>query len=371
MALNSYFTQGTSGEQNLTEDLIIEQIKMFGKNVYYVPRTLVKEDNVFTEDTMSTFDGAYEMEVYVEDAGGFRGDGDVFSRFGVRISDQVTFIVSRKRFTEAVDNNATLIVEGRPNEGDLVWFPLAGKMFEIQFVEHETPFYQLGKQYVWGLRCELFEYSDENFDTGVAEIDTVETTFANAIKLVMDAGGTGAFIVGEEIVGDLYLATATATLTSGAVSAVTITDGGQHYKSSLPPTVTFSGGGGSDAAGTATVSAAGIVTGITITNGGTGYTSAPTVTIDYSPKDNRAEVKSWNVSTRELQIINRTGTFNTGETVTGLTSGAKWSPESYNTINNVNSEYDQNFAIETVADGIIDFTESNPFGEFGNKSGTL
>jgi hypothetical protein len=293
MALNSYFTQGTSGEQNLTEDLIIEQIKMFGKNVYYVPRTLVKEDNVFTEDTMSTFDGAYEIEVYVEDSGGFRGDGDVFSKFGVRISDQVTFIVSRKRFTEAVDDNAQLIVEGRPNEGDLVWFPLAGKMFEIQFVEHETPFYQLGKQYVWGLRCELFEYSDENFDTGVQEIDEIETVFANTIALTMneDPAPIGTFQADEEVTG-----------------------------------------------GTSNVN---------------------------------ATVKSWDAVNRILQVYNRTGTFRSGETVTGQTSGAVATTLSYNTINNVNSEYDQNFAIETVADGIIDFTESNPFGEFGNKSGTL
>lgn len=293
MALNSYFTQGTSGEQNLTEDLIIEQIKMFGKNVYYVPRTLVKEDNVFTEDTMSTFDGAYEIEVYVEDAGGFRGDGDVFSKFGVRISDQVTFIVSRKRFTEAVDDNAQLIVEGRPNEGDLVWFPLAGKMFEIQFVEHETPFYQLGKQYVWGLRCELFEYSDENFDTGVQEIDEIETVFANTIALTMneDPAPVGTFQADEEVTG-----------------------------------------------GNSNVN---------------------------------ATVKSWDAENRILLVYNRTGTFRSGETVTGQTSGAVATTLSYNTINNVNSEYDQNFAIETVADGIIDFTESNPFGEFGNKSGTL
>ena len=188
----------------------------------------------------------------------------------------------------------------------------------------------------------------------------------------MDAGGTGAFTVGEEIVGDLYLATATATLTGDAVSAVTVTDGGEHYKSALPPTVTFSGGGGTGATATATVSSAGIVTGITITSGGNGYTSAPTVTIDYSPKDNRAEVKAWNASTRELQVINRTGTFNTPEVITGLTSGAKWSPESYNTLNNVNTadSIDQNYSFETEDDDIIDFTEGNPFGSIGSTTDT-
>jgi len=445
MATNSYFTQGTSGEQDLVEDLVIEQIKMFGKDVYYMPRTLVNEDTVFTEDNLSSFESAYPIEAYIETVNGFGGDGDLFTKFGVRISDQVTFIVSRRRFTEAVDDNAQLIVEGRPNEGDLIYFPLANKLFQIQFVEHETPFYQLGKIHVWGLKCELFEFSDETIDTGVADIDAIETTFAAAIKLVMDPGGSGDFTVGEEVVGDLYRAFATSTITGGAVSAVTITDGGQHYKSSLPPTVTFSastqgvvnagnitasgaghttgqvynttGGSGTGltiqgngsggligftivnggsgyqigdivqtdiaypasieitgitnhpaATGTATVDSAGLVTGITITSGGTGYSSAPTVTIDYSPKDNRAEVKSWNASTRELQVINRTGVFNTAETVTGLTSGAKWSPESYNTLNNTSSEYDQNYQIEQEADDIIDFTEVNPFGEIGQAN---
>tara|TARA_B100000035_G_scaffold297952_1_gene291220 strand:+ start:323 stop:1429 length:1107 start_codon:yes stop_codon:yes gene_type:complete len=365
MATNSYFTQGTTGEQDLVGDLVVEQIKMFGKDVYYLPRTLVNEDTVFTEDALSSFNAAYPIEAYIENVNGFGGDGDLFSKFGVRISDQVNFIISRTRFTEAVDDNAQLIVEGRPNEGDLIWFPLAQKLFQIQFVEHEQPFYQLGKIHVWGLRCELFEFSDENFDTGVAEIDAVETTFAAAIKLIMDPGGTGTFTVGEEVVGDLYLAAGTATLTGDAVSGVTITDGGNHYKSALPPSITFTGGGGSGATATATVSAAGLVTGVTITSGGSGYSSAPTVVIDYSPKDNRAEVKSFNSSTRELQLINRTGTFNTAETIKGLTSGALWSPEKVSTLNNVSSEYDSNEIIETTADGIIDFTETNPFGEFG------
>ena len=166
MATNTYFTQGTAGEQGLTQDLVDEQIKMFGKDVYYIPRTLVKEDGVFGEDTLSKFTGAFLVEVYIEDSGGFRGDGDIFSKFGVRIQDQVTLVVSKRRFTEAVDDNATLIVEGRPNEGDLIHIPFANKTFEIQFVEHEVPFYTLGEQYVWGLRCELFEYSDEDIDTG-------------------------------------------------------------------------------------------------------------------------------------------------------------------------------------------------------------
>ena len=291
MATNSYFTQGTTGEQDLVGSLVTEQIKMFGKDVYYIPRTLVNRDSVFEEDSLSAFNGAYLIEAYIEDATGFRGDGDMFSKFGVRISDQVTFIISRERFTEAVDDNAQLIVEGRPNEGDLIHLPMANKTFEIQFVEHEVPFYQLGKVHVWGLRCELFEYSDEDFNTGVAEIDAVEVNFANAVTINVADGGTGDFVAGE--------------IVTGGNSNVT------------------------------------------------------------------AEVKTWNSATRQLVVYNRSGIFSIPETITGNTSGAAWTSATYNTLNNMNSETDQNFTLETQADAILDFTESNPFGDFGNSGGTL
>ena len=317
---------GSAQEQTFIENLIVESIEIYGQNIYYLPRIYVNRDTILNEVETSKFEQALSVRAYVNNVEGWEGQGELLSKFGVRIEDKTTFIFSRKKFTEKVDDNAVLNVEGRPNEGDLIWFPATKHLFEIKFVEAERPFYQLGKGYVWECQCELFEYSDEAIDTGVAEIDAIETAFANSIKLVMDAGGTGAFTVVEEIVGDLYLATATATISGDAVNAITVTDGGEHYKSALPPTVTFSGGGGTGATATATVSSAGIVTGITITSGGNGYTSAPTVTIDYSPKDSRAEVKSWNAPTRELQVINRTGTFNTAEVITGLTSGAKWSP---------------------------------------------
>ena len=276
MATNTYFTQGTTGEQDLVGSLVVEQIKMFGKDVYYIPRTLVKNDDTFGEDTLSKFEGAFLLEAYVEDASGFRGDGDMFSKFGVRISDQVTFIVSRTRFTEAVDDNAQLIVEGRPNEGDLIHFPMANKTFEIQFVEHEVPFYQLGKVHVWGLRCELFEYSDEDIDTGVAAVDQIEVDFSVAVTVNFATGGSGDFTVGEVVAG-----------------------------------------------GTSNVT---------------------------------AEVKSWDSTTRQLQVYNRSGIYTIPETVTGQTSGAAWTTASYNTLNNTSSEFDQNSAFETNADGILDFS---------------
>ena len=288
MATNSYFTQGTTGEQDLIENLVVEQIKMFGKNVFYMPRTLVNEDTTFTEDALSKFDDAYEIEAYIEDPTGFTGDGDLFTKFGVRISDQVTFIISRKRFTEAVDDNAQLIVEGRPNEGDLVYFPMANKIFKIMFVEHEQPFYQLGKIHVWGLKCELFEFSDEQFDTGVTAIDQIEQDFSVSITINFATGGTGDFTVGEVVAG-----------------------------------------------GTSNIT---------------------------------AEVKSWDSTNRQLQVFNRTGIFTIPETITGQSSSAAWTTASYNTQNNTSSEYDSNSSFETLADGIIDFSEGNPFGDFGGAN---
>ena len=363
---------GSSQEQMFMGNLIIESIELYGQDIYYLPRTYVNKDTIFQEVESSNFTQALSVRAYVNNVDGWDGQGELLSKFGVRIEDKTTFIFSRTKFTQKVDDNAVLNVEGRPNEGDLIWFPTTKHLFEIKFVEAERPFYQLGKGYVWECQCELFEYSDEKLDTGVAAIDAIETAFANSIKLVMDAGGSGDFTVGEEIVGDLYLATATAAITGNAVSSFTITDGGEHYKSALPPTVTITGGGGSGATGTAVVSATGIVSSITVSSGGTGYTSAPSVTIDYSPKDSRAEVKSWNSGTRELQVINRTGTFNTSETVKGLTSGALWSPESYNTLNNTNTadSIDQNYSFETADDDIIDFTEGNPFGTIGSITDT-
>lgn len=201
MPLNSFFTQGTSGEQQLVEDLVVEQIKMFGVEVYYIPRTLVSEDTVLGEDSLNSFDSAYQIEAYLENVQGFGGDGDLFSKFGVRIADQVNFVIARKRFQDLVDDNTTLVVEGRPNEGDLVYFPLANKLFSIQYVEHEQPFYQLNKIHVWGLKCELFEYSGEDLDTGVEEIDVIERNLAQTITVNFATGGTGTFTVGEEIAG--------------------------------------------------------------------------------------------------------------------------------------------------------------------------
>ncbi len=375
MPTSPYFPtyyQGHSGEQGLIQDLVDEQIKLFGSDVYYIPKTVLA-DSTLDEVRYTKYQEQFQIEMLLQNVTGFGDNAEFISKFGLRITDEILFRVSTRRWDEEVAaNNPTLTIDSRPNEGDLLYFPITQDIYEIKFVGKEEPFYQFGKIQFYAITAELYEVGQDDFDTGVAEIDAVEQLFDNAIKLFMDAGGTGDFTVGEEVVGDEFLAKATATVASGgAVSGITITDGGAHYKVATPPSVTITGGGGTGATATATVSSTGIVNGITITSGGTGYTTAPDVVIDYSPKDNRAEVKSWDSTTRALQVLNRTGTFTAAETITGLTSGAKWSPETFDTLNNVSSNYDQNRAIEDDADNIVDWTESNPFGEFGNFTGSI
>tara|TARA_Y100000004_G_scaffold173135_1_gene210680 strand:- start:1009 stop:2136 length:1128 start_codon:yes stop_codon:yes gene_type:complete len=375
MPTSSYFPsyyQGNSGEQNLYQDLVDEQVKLFGTDIYYLPRTIL-QDSTLEEVRYSKYQEQFQVEMLLQNVTGFADGTEFVSKFGLRITDEVVFRISTRRWDEVVAaNNPTLTYDGRPNEGDLLYFPLTEDIYEIKYVEKESPFYQFGKIQFYTLTAELYEVGSDSFETGVAEIDDVELEFGSAIKLVMDPGGSGDFTVGEEVVGDEFLAKATATISSDAVDSITITDSGLHYNASLPPTVTITGGGGNGATATASVSSTGLVTGILVTSGGSGYSSVPTVVIDYSPKDNRAEVKSWNSSTRELQVINRTGTFTTAEVIEGQTSGARWSPESYDTLNNTSSTYyAQNREIEDAADDIIDWTEGNPFGEAGNFTGSI
>ena len=362
---------GHSGEQGLAQDLVDEQIKLFGTDIYYIPRVALK-DNTLNEVRYSKYQEHFQIEMLLQNVMGFGDNAEFISKFGLRITDEIIFRVSTRRWDQEVaDHNPTITVESRPNEGDLLYFPLTKDIYEIKFVGKEEPFFQFGKIQFYAITAEIYEVGSDDFDTGVAEIDDVEELFASSIKLFMDPGGSGDFTVGEEIVGDEFLAKATGTTDGDAVDSITITDGGSHYKQATPPTVTITGGGGTGATATAAVSSTGLVNSILITSGGTGYTSDPTVTIDYSPKDNRAEVKSWDSTTRSLEVYNRTGTFTTAEVITGLTSGATWSPETFDTLNNTNSNYDQNRQIEDSGDEIIDWTEGNPFGEFGNFTDSI
>ena len=173
MPTNVYFDTGTTSEQRLYEDLIIEQLKIYAQDVYYLPRKLANKDTIFGEDPASSFDDSYIIEMYVDNSDGYMGEQEIIKKFGLELRDDIRFTLSKLRWEQLIKNNSDLVAE-RPQEGDLVYFPTTKAFFEIQFVEHEQPFYQQSALPVYKLSCTRFEYSSERIDTGVAEIDKVE-----------------------------------------------------------------------------------------------------------------------------------------------------------------------------------------------------
>ena len=174
MATSVYFDKGTNNEQKLYEDLIVEQLKVFGHDVYYLPRTLIKEDTLFGEDVLSKFDDAYGIEMFMEQVEGYGGEKELVSKFGLEIRDEATFVVSVRRWISLIGQDSNLIVSTRPNEGDLIYFPRLQKLFEINFVDHDDPFFQVDNVPVYKLYCSTFEYSSEQLDTGITAIDAIE-----------------------------------------------------------------------------------------------------------------------------------------------------------------------------------------------------
>ena len=180
MPTNFFFQNGggigQTSEQRLIEDLIIESLKIYGHDTYYLPRTLVKKDTIFDEDTLSSFTQAYPIEMYLENVQGFEGQGDIFTRFGMEVRDQATFILAKRRWEDMVQRQpGTFTQEARPSEGDLIYFEKTKSLFEIKYVDFQNPFYQANNIYVFRLTVELFEYSSEDLDTGIAAIDAIET----------------------------------------------------------------------------------------------------------------------------------------------------------------------------------------------------
>ena len=173
MARNVYFNDKVRSEQNLYEDIVIESLKIYGQEVYYLPRDIVQEDRIFGDDIPSRFNSSHKIEMYIENIEGFDGEGDLFTRFGVEIRDEATFVVSRRRWTQAVARMDGGVTSVRPLEGDLIYLPLSNKLFQIMHVEHEQPFYQLSNLPIFKLRAQLFEYNDEDLDTGIDEIQAI------------------------------------------------------------------------------------------------------------------------------------------------------------------------------------------------------
>lgn len=370
MATNRYISQRVRSEQNLYEDLIIESIQFYGQDVYYLPREIINRDPVFIDDVPSRFSDSYKVEMYIENQDGFDGEGDLFTKFGIELRDQATFVVARKRWQSLIGDYLES-QKFRPREGDLIFLPMSESIFQIMKVETESPFYQLSQLPTFRLQCELFEYNDEDFDTGIEGVDIVEQESAFKYELVMEETSVS-----------------TASLTSvidsnGIVTDLNIINSGKAYTS--VPTATFSSP--LDSAGvTAEVTLEidnGLVTGGIITNQGSLYATAPTVTVS-SPssggiftdgqtltQDNgeytmKGEVTTWNSDTRTLSISHSgatDGKFHLWTTNNLITSDtANWIPSSITEIQDIHTE-SQNEVFEDFASDFLDFSESNPFGD--------
>ena len=197
MPTNVYFSAKNKQEQFLYEDLVIESLKMYGQDVMYIPRESITVDELMNED-YARFTDAYNIEMYIENTEGFAGEGDLLGKFGLEVRDQATFIVSRRRWEQLVSIFNNNLTTDRPVEGDLIFLPLSRSMFEIKFVEHEQPFYQLSNLPTYKLECEKFEYNGENFETGISDIDNFEASFAPSITLTI-AHGSRNPVIGEDV----------------------------------------------------------------------------------------------------------------------------------------------------------------------------
>ena len=261
MAKNPYFKLGTNSEQNVVENLIIECLQIYGQEMFYIPRTLVSKDEILGEDRLSEFKNAYPIEMYFENVDGFGGNGAFVSKFGLMIEQSATLVVARKRWQQAVAQYGQTILPNRPAEGDLLYFPLTGGLFEIKFVQHQNPFYQIGKLYTYKLDIELFQYASERIDTGYGviddfeslktfDIDTSVTKFGMIDSIQVTNGGTGYTSATVSITSTTGKgATATVVISNGTISAINVTNPGTGYKD---VTVVIAGDG-TNATATATL----------------------------------------------------------------------------------------------------------------------
>ena len=208
MPRNVYFSQGSDSEQSLYEDITIEALKIYGHDCFYIPRKIVNEDGIFNEDQLSEFADSYMIEAYVQNVDGYEGDGELLTKFGLEIRDQLTLVIANRRWEQLIgrflasDTSYDRKIFRRPMEGDLIYVPFVKGLFEITFVEMEEPFYQLKNLPTFQLKCELFEYAGEAIDTGLEDIDVYETKFSQRETLTMlpTSGITsGRFEVGEDI----------------------------------------------------------------------------------------------------------------------------------------------------------------------------
>jgi hypothetical protein len=377
MPTNVFFNQAVQTEQNLVEDLVVESLRMYGHNVYYLPRKIVNEDTILGEAANSSFEDAYEVEMYLEGIEGFEGEGDLYSKFGVEVRDSATFVISRRSWERFVSLDVNLATGLRPNEGDLIYFPLSKSLFEIKFVEHENPFYQLGKMFVFKMSCDLFEYSGEKFDTEVEALDTdLELAQAPAVELTLqDLTTARAFVQGETISQAVYPGIVVSGVVSSwsedsnklTVSSLKTTDTGDPatYNMFLTTDTTagymemeatsegdriiMSGAGQEGYFIDFEVGTAEVIFPSYITDGSTGTDNIISETVGDSfllESGTLADTTIFDHIVLEDSIVSRRTISSVGSLQTLPTDPGAF-----------------NLDLETDADGIIDFSESNPFGE--------
>ena len=198
MPTNVFFSPKVNTEQYMFEDIIIESIKMYGQDVFYMPRKIVQRDTLLGEDIESEFNTANTIEMFIENTEGFEGEGNIFQKFGMEIRDEATFIVAKRSWQKLVGVWNSDINDNRPREGDLIYLPLSKSFFEISYVEHEQPFYQLSNLPVFKLQARLFEFNEEEFNTGIAEVDAIENNYG--YQEIFEVGSvSGTFEIGERI----------------------------------------------------------------------------------------------------------------------------------------------------------------------------
>jgi hypothetical protein len=327
MALNPFFLQGSPGEQRLVQDLINEQLKIYGIDIVYIPRKFVRKQSIIEEIQSSKFDDNFAIEAYINNFDGYGGQGDILTKFGMSLKDELSLIISKERFEDFIspfletNNDDEIVLSSRPREGDLVYFPLGQRIFEVKFVEHEVNFYQLGKLYVYELKCELFEYEDEVIDTTIDEIDTQ----------IDDQG----YITTLQLFGSGSVATANATISTGYIREIFLNNDGYGYKSTPTVAITSAPSGGINGSAVAiTTSSAGVysIESIVLTNAGAGYTVTPIITISggggygaaatCSIETNRSGVSNFVLSSggygyASSPVVTITGSVGTGQTAIG------------------------------------------------------
>ena len=281
--LNPYFLQGSSSEQRLVQDLINEQLKMYGQDVVYLPRNIINKNTILKEMTSSEFDDSFRIEAYLVNYEGFGGQGDILSKFGVKTTDEVTFIISKERYEDFISpfisSNTQIEIASRPQEGDLIYLPLDNTIFEIKYVEGKKPFYQLNNLYVYELRCEVMDYeADDVINTSISEVDESIKDFGYITKLIMV--GLGATSTSATV----ELASSLAVVGGSSVSRIDLINDGTGYLSAPIVAISTASSGGVNATAVAIMTSRSGQTGssidkILVINPGIGYTVVPTVSI--------------------------------------------------------------------------------------------